>query len=316
MNPISIQYHVNLILPHMLRRLCLYIPIIMNIEGYLIISNILGKILLTHTSIYPLEAYHEATPNKQAKGKIPARSWSIKSPSGTHSGRTISGKRILRPARPAPGPLRDDTTSSNRQGYCHRDLKAVRRQPCDLLSSSWNVRPSGPHRSGPTKTGTEEPAQVYARDYRIHQAATFTATRCNPGRPYSRSIRKVRCLPPSSDHRERTCQYQKKESDREKHASISFFKDGTTLIDQYEQLRTSTISPDGELHTPGYGVFVLRGMLGWIKALPTLAPKPEKEPEYTRIGSTVKVSKIQPENYSSVVNVLANMVICCLGGSS
>lgn len=252
MNPINIQYFVKLILPYMLGRLCSFILIRTNIKGYLLISNFQGKILLTHSSIYPLEAYHEAKPNKQAKGKILTRPWGIKSPSRTHSRRTLSSERILRPARSTSGPLRDDTTSSCRQDHCHRDLKAVRRQPCDLLSSRWNVRPSRPHRSNPTKTGTEEPAQVYARDYRIHQAATFTATRCNPGGSHSRSIRKVRCLPSSSDHRARTCQYKKKESNQEKHASISFFKGGTTLIDQYEQLRTSMISPDGELHTPGY----------------------------------------------------------------
>ena len=85
------------------------------------------------------------------------------------------------------------------------------------------------------------------------------------------------------------------------------------MIDQYEQLRTSMISPDEEMYTPGYGVFMLRGMLGWIKALPTLVPTLEKEPEYTGIGSTIEVSKIQSENYSGVVNVLANMVACCLG---
>lgn len=316
MNPIIIQYYVNIIMPHLLKRLCPSILLVMNIKVHLLISTILDKILLTYTFIYPLEAYHEAKPNKQAKGAVPTRPWGIKSPSRTHSRQTLSSKRILRPARPTPGPLRDDTTSSCRQDHCQRDLKAVRRQPCDLLSSRWNVRPSRPYRSNPTKTGTEEPAQVYRRDYRIHQAATFTATRCNHGRPYSRSIRKVWSLPPPSDHRARTCQYKKKELNQEKHASISFFKGGTTLIDQYEQLRTSMISPDGELHTSGYGVFVLRGMLGWIKALPTLAPTPEKEPEYTGIGYTVKVSKIQSENYSSVVNVLANMVICCLGGSS
>jgi hypothetical protein len=87
------------------------------------------------------------------------------------------------------------------------------------------------------------------------------------------------------------------------------------LIDQYEKLRASMIAPDGELHTPGYGVFMLRGMFGWIRALPTLATLPEEESEYTGIESTVKVTKIQSENYSSVVNVLANMVICCLRGS-
>lgn len=87
------------------------------------------------------------------------------------------------------------------------------------------------------------------------------------------------------------------------------------MINQYEQLRASMISTDGELHTPGYGVFLLRGMLGWIKAVPALAPIPEEISEYTGIGSTIEVSKIQPENYNGVVNVLANMVVCCIGGS-
>jgi hypothetical protein len=79
-----------------------------------------------------------------------------------------------------------------------------------------------------------------------------------------------------------------------------------TLINQYEQLRASIISTDRELHTSGYGVFLLRGMFGWIKAVPAFAPTPEEKSE---------VSNIQPENYNSVVNVLANMVVCCIGGS-
>jgi hypothetical protein len=79
-----------------------------------------------------------------------------------------------------------------------------------------------------------------------------------------------------------------------------------TLINQYEQLRASIISTDRELHTSGYGVFLLRGMFGWIKAVPAFEPTPEEISE---------VSNIQPENYNSVVNVLANMVVCCIGGS-
>ncbi len=315
MNPISISicpYTVNIIMPHMSRRLCQSSLLMTKIEGYLTICIIKGKILLTNTSIYPLEAYHEAKPNKQAEGEVPARPWGIKSSSGTHSERTLSDKRILRPTRPAPGSLRDDTTSSDRQGIRHRDLKAVRRQPCYLLSNHCLVRPSWPHGPDPTKTGTEEPPQVYRRDYRVRQAATFTRTRYRLGRPHSRNIPRVRCLTPPSDHRKRTCQHKKKESNREKHTGISFFKCGSTLIDQYEQLRSSMISPDGEPHTPGYGVFLLRGMLGWIKALATLAPIPEVESENTGIRSSMEVSKIQPENYSGVVNVLANMVVCCI----
>jgi len=86
------------------------------------------------------------------------------------------------------------------------------------------------------------------------------------------------------------------------------------LINQYEQLRASMVSTDGELHTSGYGVFLLRGLIGWIKVLPALEPTPAEKSEYTGIGSTIKVSKIQPENYSGVVNVLANMVVSCIGG--
>jgi len=316
MNPISIVRDcVKMIMPQMLRRLCPYNLLLSNIWEYLTISNIKGKILLTNTSIYPLEAYHEVYPNNQAKGELPARPWGIKSPPGTCSGRAIFGKRILRPARPAPGSLRDDTTSSDRKGIRQRDLKAVRRQSSDFLSNRWIIRQSGPHRPSPTKTGTEEPYKMYARDYRVRQAATCTATRYNLGRPYSRSIRRVRCLPPSSDYRERTCQYKKNELAPEKHTNISFFKGGTTLINQYEQLRASMISTDGELHTPGHGVFLLHGMFGWIKAVPAFAPTPEEISEYTGTVSTTEVSKIQPENYNSVVNVLANMVVCCIGGS-
>ncbi len=88
------------------------------------------------------------------------------------------------------------------------------------------------------------------------------------------------------------------------------------MINHYEQLRASMISPYGELHTSGYGIFMLRGMLGWIRALPTLAPIPEEKSEYTGIEFIVEVSEIPSENYTDVVNVLANMVVCCLGGSS
>jgi hypothetical protein len=67
-------------------------------------------------------------------------------------------------------------------------------------------------------------------------------------------------------------------------------------------------SSNEEPHTPGYGVFLLRGMLGWIKAVPALTSTPQ------RIISKIEVSKIPVENHSVVVNILANMVISCMGG--
>lgn len=80
------------------------------------------------------------------------------------------------------------------------------------------------------------------------------------------------------------------------------------MINQYEQLRRSMISTDKGLHTLGYGVFLLRGMLGWIKAVPTLTPTQEK------IISTIEISRIPPENHNVVVNILASMVVSCMGG--
>ncbi len=309
MNPIFIVLEsVKKIMPHMLRRFYTLNRLSTMINVCLLRTNIKGKIILTYTCIYIFEAYHEAKSNKQGKGEVSPRLWSIKSSSGTYSGRTLSDKRILRSPRPPPGSLRNDKTSSDRQGICIRYLKSVWRQPCDLLSSRWIVRPFWPHRTAPTKIWTQESDQMYRRDYRIRHTTTFTSTRYTLERSNSRSIRRVRCLPPSSDYRKRTCRCKKNESDPEKHKDISFFKSGTTLIDQYEQLRGSMNSSDEELQTPGYGVFLLRGMLGWIKAVPTLAPTQEK------IRSTIEVSRIPPENHNVVVNILANMVVSCMGG--
>jgi len=56
-NPIFIALNsVNIIMPHMLNILCTYDLLMANIEGYLLKSNLNGKITLTHTFIYLLEA--------------------------------------------------------------------------------------------------------------------------------------------------------------------------------------------------------------------------------------------------------------------
>jgi len=91
-------------------------------------------------------------------------------------------------------------------------------------------------------------------------------------------------------------------------------EDSATLIEQYEQLRRSAIQSYGELSTNGYGVFVLRGMVGWIKALPTIEPISEDGSIPYDIGVHVKPPSIPSENYPDVVHILSNMVISCLGG--
>jgi len=66
-----------------------------------------------------------------------------------------------------------------------------------------------------------------------------------------------------------------------------------------------------EIRAPGFGVFMLRGMIGWLKALSALelTPTPMREMKHTRNQSPV----IPAKDHSDVVNILANMVISCLG---
>lgn len=90
--------------------------------------------------------------------------------------------------------------------------------------------------------------------------------------------------------------------------------DKKTLVEHYEQLRTASMIQSCEtLTTPGYGVFMLRGMLGWIKATSAFEIAPVKETEYTGIVSMGQTPKIPSENFTDVVNVYANMVLTCLG---
>ena len=57
MNPIFIaRNYVMLIMPHMLDGLCHYNLLMAYIKGHLLISVINGKIVLTYTFIYLLEA--------------------------------------------------------------------------------------------------------------------------------------------------------------------------------------------------------------------------------------------------------------------
>lgn len=90
--------------------------------------------------------------------------------------------------------------------------------------------------------------------------------------------------------------------------------DKNTLVEHYEKLRAaSMIQPYESLTTPGYGVFVLRGMMGWIKAISAFEIAPVKETKYTGIVSMGQTPKIPSDDFTDVVNVYANMVLSYLG---
>ncbi len=82
------------------------------------------------------------------------------------------------------------------------------------------------------------------------------------------------------------------------------------MTTQYETLRESALRLDS---TPrpaaGLGVFVLRGMAGWLDVLPALVSSPVvNHPQGT--PSDVAGSS----GRSELVHVLADMVASCVGG--
>ena len=85
------------------------------------------------------------------------------------------------------------------------------------------------------------------------------------------------------------------------------------MADNYEQLRAARIKMDPtETRAMGVGIFMLRGMMGWIKVLSTLTPRTVEHTMDTWADPTM----LPPENHSDVVNLLANMVISCVGDST
>ncbi len=312
MNTISIsQGSVNTILPQVLRRMCLLHLMNLSITSYLKPTHIIGKILLTYRCMPSQEANHETKSTKREKRVVFTKQWSIEHPPGPSSRGTLSNERIFRPTRFTSSPLRDDTMPSGGQCPHFKSITAVWCQPRDFLQNTWNVRSRRPRWSDPTTNRTEEPVQMYGRNYRIRQATAFTESRYDLGRHDIRSIQRIWCYSPSPNYRTRTCQIQKKGNDSEI-TGFSGFEEGATMMEEYEHLRIAMIEPDKELPTPGYGVFKLRGMMGWIKALPVLKQTKEEEIKYT--GNGLESSRIQSTNYTSVVHILANMVISCFGG--
>jgi len=88
------------------------------------------------------------------------------------------------------------------------------------------------------------------------------------------------------------------------------------MTEHYEQLRAVgvKINPENrEECPPGYGVFLLKGMLGWMEIVSTLKPlSPVEEMQYSSVGSPSIPSEVRRE----LVYILANMTLSCFGRNS
>lgn len=82
------------------------------------------------------------------------------------------------------------------------------------------------------------------------------------------------------------------------------------MTSQYETLRESALRLDSTPHPAiGLGVFIIRGMIGWLRALPSLV---SQRIEYDRSAKQSDWS--MPVGRSELVSVLADMVISSTGG--
>lgn len=317
MNTIStLRRCVNLILPHMLTRLCRrWWQISHKIPHQRIIQcgmrDTKGINTLTLLTLYDKEASHVESHLQRTKEKILMGSWGVKQTPRTRPGRTIPGERILRPARFAPSPLRDDTMSSNGQSQRQRGHTEVRFQPPGLLRSRNKTRKKGARWPDTRKAWSKRAIQVYERDHRLYTNETFKGPRPKPGRSHYRNCQRIRGQTASEDYRERDCTIEKKGVRTEAPITILGQEDGGILVEHYEGLRASVVHTDQtEIHASGFGVFMLRGMIGWIKALPTFKHTSVRETKHIR----PQLAVISSENHTDLVNILANMVISCVEG--
>ena len=307
---------VNLILPHMLIRLCRrwwQISHKVQLQHIIQCRMRVAKGINTFTllTLYNKEASHVKSQLQRTKEKIPTGSWGVKQTPRTRPGRNIPGKRILRPTRLAPGPLRDDTMSSAGQSQRQRGHTEVRFQPPGLLRSRCKIQKEGAHWSDTRKARPKRAIQVYEGDRRLYTNETFKGPRPKPGRSHYRNCQRVRGQTASEDYRERDCTIEKKGARTEAPITILDQEDDGILVKHYEGLRASVVHTDQtEIHASGFGVFMLRGMIGWIKALPTFKPTSVGETKHIR----PQLAVISSENHTDLVNILANMVISCVEG--
>jgi hypothetical protein len=307
---------VNLILPHMLIRLCRrWWRTSHKIQHQHIIQcgmrDTEGINTFTLLALPDKEVSYVESNLQRSKEEIPTRSWSVKQAPRTRPRRTILRERILRPARLAPSSLRDDTMSSAGQGQCQRGHTQVRFQPPGLLRSRSKTRKEGARWSDTRKARAKRSVQVYERDRRLYSNETFKGTQSKPGRSHYRNRQRVRGQTTSEDYREGDCTIEKKRAQTEAPIIILDQEDGGILVKHYEGLRASVVHTDQtEIHASGLGVFMLRGMIGWIKTIPALEPISVGKTKHVRSQLAV----ISSENHTDLVNILANMVISCVEG--
>ena len=224
--------------------------------------------------------------------------------------RTLQHYLVLRFPGPRASPVRDAPSTPCRQPPGERSGRPVRGQPAHFLSDGQNIRAGGNPWSGPSKTGSEGSASLHAGDRAVRPEATGRVARSDNGRDPSGGVLTIRADYSPPDARARPRQSQKGGATGQQSESSWDFPGKADMTSQYETLRESALSLDS---TPrpavGLGVFIIRGMIGWLEALPSLVSQHgDNDWPAAQSGWSRSVGQ------SELVSILADMVISSTGG--
>lgn len=298
-------------LPHMYHELCRAIPDVSR-GGYLSSVVAYGGVDIFTIAPVPLSGFpHARGSTGRPEDHLLTRPWTSPSARREGSRRTVPLSTLLRSPRPAPSSLRDAPPPSGRWTLYSQGRRALRGQSPYLLPCGGGLPCLRPSRPRPSETGSEGTPSMHSRDPCLRSVAS-------PGRPSAllghlaaRDCPPVRrSASPSKDGGARPRPGSKKrapENHSTKTPTLS-----PSVEPAYEALRNAAMKGEASGPPPlGFGVFLLRGWMGWAEALPALLPVSSHPSVDRRLPSPARVN---PDR--EMIQALAGLVLSYLGGRS
>src|SRR5262245_22774897 len=249
---------------------------------------------------------HAPTPGLQRRIAPSARRLEPPPPEGGRP--LVPPRRVLRPARPGAGQVRDAAPRPRRGVRRHRGHSGLRVLPSRLLSGPGALPPRRPAGLDPATTRTPSCPQTL-RPHRRFPAPTPASRSVAPSRrARGAGSRAVRPRGPSPQHRTRLGAPTKKsplipEVPRDQ---VPVLPD-ELWTPRYEAMRKRAMAKSGSVdNSYGYALLIRRGLVAWMKAW----PRPAREPPHD-LGSGPRADALTVPSHllQSAASLLVNMIL-------
>lgn len=295
--------HVKEILPHMSERL--------RRRSRKLNFRIIGEILLITKVIHNQKGWYSTKTEQRRQGTAATGATGVKPKPREGHRRAIHNQRILRPERPAPSTIRNDTKAPRRQDHDQRSCSEIRSQQSNIPQICVNVRQRRHYWADISQARTATTTQMYTRDHRIRKNQTEERAQDNNEDDHFRGERRIWSHLTPEDHRTCACQISKKGAKSRGTTIDRGTIDSKIVIKLYEQLRAAMIrTGENEVSFHGLNIFMLRGMRAWIEALPVFEPTTLKNMHQSSSKPFTPASK----SLTEIMHVLATMIAACIGG--